>query len=201
MNSATSRPAQFRRFTVLDAIILNMATVVGVGVNWLIFFTLFYEKWKPSRVGDLGSYQGVGRYAEWVSVAMVLTMPILAAWTIALVPLGLVPPRPRVDRLACQPGWVASSVFFVALIFNSAMIVGLVLAGILDVDFWLLIPSLIALTILASWLNLILRGRWRPEPTWLDRSGRVLALLWLTLGIVGVVVSYLLNTSRVTVHF
>jgi hypothetical protein len=201
MNSPSSRPAQFRRFTLLDAIVLNMATVVGVGVNWVIFFTWFYEKWKPSRDGDLGSYQGVGRYAEWVWVAMQLTMPILAAWTIALVPLGLVPPRPRVDRLACQPGWVASCVFSVALVFNSAMIVWLVLVGYIGSDFWLLLPALIALAILAAWLNLILRGRWRPEPTWIDRSGRLLALLWLTLGIVGVVVSYLLNTSRVTVHF
>lgn len=33
----------------------------------------------------------------------------------------------------------------------------------------------------AVWLVLAVAGRWRPEPSWIDRSGRVLGVTWIVL--------------------
>ena len=39
--------------------------------------------------------------------------------------------------------------------------------------------DLYSLAVAGAWLALALSGRWRPEPDWLDRAGRVLGLLWI----------------------
>jgi hypothetical protein len=31
----------------------------------------------------------------------------------------------------------------------------------------------------AAWLTLAIGRRWRPEPTWVDRSGRAIGFFWL----------------------
>jgi hypothetical protein len=33
--------------------------------------------------------------------------------------------------------------------------------------------------IISAWFVLAVSGRWRPEPSWIDRSGRVLAIAWI----------------------
>jgi hypothetical protein len=87
---------------------------------------------------------------------------------------------------------VFDSVFFMARIWAD---------GIGFLDMVPLIPALNAPAILAAWLTLILRRRWCPEPSWLDRMGRLLAILWLILGIVGPVADYIMSTTRVTIGF
>jgi hypothetical protein len=36
--------------------------------------------------------------------------------------------------------------------------------------------------VVVSWLTLALIGRWRPEPSWVDRWGRVLGFTWIVIG-------------------
>lgn len=42
----------------------------------------------------------------------------------------------------------------------------------------------IGAAILSSWATLALSRRWRPQPTWLDRVGRVVGVAWLQVGVV-----------------
>jgi hypothetical protein len=35
--------------------------------------------------------------------------------------------------------------------------------------------------IAACWLLLLAVGRWKPEPTWIDRSGRCLGVCWIAI--------------------
>ena len=44
-------------------------------------------------------------------------------------------------------------------------------------------PPLFGLAVLASWVTLVAGRRWRPEPSWVDRLGRALGLLWVLLGL------------------
>jgi len=37
----------------------------------------------------------------------------------------------------------------------------------------------VAAAVAGAWLVLILAGRWRPGPSWIDRSGRVMGVLWV----------------------
>jgi hypothetical protein len=38
-------------------------------------------------------------------------------------------------------------------------------------------------TVAAIWLLLALSGRWRPEPSWIDRLGRLLGVVWIACAI------------------
>jgi hypothetical protein len=40
-------------------------------------------------------------------------------------------------------------------------------------------PGEIGLAVAVAWLMLGIGGRWRPERSWVDRSGRALGALWL----------------------
>ena len=107
-------------------------------------------------------------------------LPMAAAWSVALVPLRLLKPRPQFRRLSCQPGLVAG----VAVI-SSALIMGLLvlttaLTNVVDVMQFvaLFVPLGLGLAVVASWANLIAGRRWRPRSV-LDRPpgptpGRVL---------------------------
>jgi hypothetical protein len=33
--------------------------------------------------------------------------------------------------------------------------------------------------VVVAWITLVLVGRWRPEPTWLDRLGRAVGIVWI----------------------
>ncbi len=42
---------------------------------------------------------------------------------------------------------------------------------------------LVGIAVLVAWLVLLANGRFRPEPDWVDRSGRVLGIYWMALGV------------------
>ncbi len=37
----------------------------------------------------------------------------------------------------------------------------------------------VSFAVMGAWIALALSGRWRPEPSWVDRSGCLLGMLWL----------------------
>jgi hypothetical protein len=40
--------------------------------------------------------------------------------------------------------------------------------------------------IIGEWIAMGVGGRWRPEPTWIDRFGRFLGVSWIVAGLAGV---------------
>jgi hypothetical protein len=44
------------------------------------------------------------------------------------------------------------------------------------------LPLTVSIAIAVAWITLAVVGRWRPEPAWDDRLGRLLAVCWLILG-------------------
>jgi hypothetical protein len=38
--------------------------------------------------------------------------------------------------------------------------------------------------VIVAWLTLALTSHWRAEPSWVDRSGRVLGCIWIVIGLV-----------------
>ncbi len=96
--------------------------------------------------------------------------------TPALMVVRLRRPRPPLGRLAFQPG-------FQALWLTA--IIGLVDA---DMTFFALggDPPVVEMvlpgtTVLASWLIFAALGDWRPEASWIDRSGRLVGAFWLAM--------------------
>jgi hypothetical protein len=99
-----------------------------------------------------------------------LVFPFLIVWSTCLMVLRLLQPRPSWQALFRQPGWWACS----------GSVLGVVLA--FGVEFVLLFPApsvIVPATILVAWLVLGVTRKWKAEPSWIDRAGRLLGVLWL----------------------
>jgi hypothetical protein len=183
-------PSGRRRLTLKDTTILIAATAVGIawargGWNWMYIArvaqnTAVPESWRP-----------FDRLVRSLPAAL----PCLATWTVALLVLRLNRPRPRLYRLALQPGAVATITATVGLF------IGAVDFGLNTLWWWLLrneatpwrrvafhsmeylfeASSRITVALIAVGTIMLLSRRFRPERSWIDRTGRIVGLLWLTL--------------------
>jgi hypothetical protein len=117
-------------------------------------------------------------------------LPCLAAWSAAIIVIRCVPPRPRRRRLVAQPGLVAAVVVVATLITESALLLGAAMVdgrhGSSDPPSFgngiVLLAHHAGWSVAASWLTLAFIGRWRPEASWIDRLGRLLAFAWIVIG-------------------
>jgi hypothetical protein len=172
-----------RRFTLLDAMIMIAATAIGMVGSISIWNSAFYEKnpYLEFSVSFLRDHRAVmsyvGHYSYVLSACAIM-------WTMALSLLSLKRPRPPIWRLARQPGvigcWAASMAFlftgcikFMNFYFHNIILYDWA-DYLLDLSF-----SEVSCAVLVSWVIAAVSKRWRPEPNWIDRIGRVLGLIWI----------------------
>jgi hypothetical protein len=156
-----------RRFTLLDALIL----VAG------------------AAVGFAGCRASWDRYSDWdFQVQMFVNFFLmLASWLVLIFRLRR--PRPSIRQVARQPGTVACFAVVALQIVQSAdtlfndLIIG-DFSGYSGVGpvIWTLLSEFdptSAAVVPISWVILIANRRRRPEPGWIDRSGRLLGWIWI----------------------
>jgi hypothetical protein len=185
-----------RRFTVGDAMILVAANAMALGLQRIPL-----DQTRPFEI--LPDYFETPEGGWEVRVVMLRiaeftiwpVIPVLAAWTVALLALRLRGPRPSRRRLGRLPGAMAAILGTIAV--GCATALGVVMALTFDPDLergfvrTVDLGSILAgAMILGGWIAIAVGGRWRPEPTWLDRTGRVLGVSWIVAGLVGI---YYLN--------
>jgi hypothetical protein len=182
-----TKPVSTRAFGILDMIVLIAATALAfgllrfMGANGCLFRT-------ESIVPD---------YTYRAQCGYELAFPFLWAWTLAFLILRLRGPRPRLKRLARQPGMAACSAAALALAVPMlAIIISQITSSVqlkseipddpsplwfiaLDMHRRVLPRAYAAAAVAGAWLVLILAGWWRPERTWIDRFGRTLGFAWL----------------------
>lgn len=183
-----------RRFHLLDALILVAAaapailwTRAAIGPSarqW----ELVADRWREFRLEHFAAViqEGCGPVA----------VPTLLAGTLAILTLRARRPRPAWRRLARQPGAVACGAAAVASAILVAMIVladALTHDGspnLIDLRDWFSsgalglikhLTSTVGCVVLGAWLALASGGRWAAEPSWIDRSGRLLGACWIGL--------------------
>jgi hypothetical protein len=175
-----------RPFRLVDAMILTAATAVGfAGARWL-----------AGGLGPLGIELWRGCLASWTGAFQSLVMlgwPLPAAWSAALIPIRLIAPRPPRRRWAARPGMAAacSTTLAGAVLAAAAFIPpavseggqGMRVGGDYTALWTLAVAPSVGLAILASWATLAAGGRWRPEPTWIDRLGRLVAFVWFLMAL------------------
>jgi hypothetical protein len=126
-------------------------------------------------------------------------LPVLAGATLALVAYRLWPPRPPLDRLMGEPGFLACGVASIMLVGAAAgsLVLGLVwrvasgttapslARALLDsLADW---SYLVGLAVLVAWIVLgVVRG-WKAEKTVADRTGRAIGWAWVLLAPAGMV--------------
>lgn len=177
-----------RPFSLLDTMILVAATAAGLGVIRGLF--------GDSALRPVNHRVSTARVLAQILGRVVLATPCAGAWTVALLAIRLRRPRPPLRRLARQPGMVATAAASVGLaIFGIDSIVLAALSAALVVHDWSwrvfleqlsISADLIAdgfpmpgVAVAAAWLTLALGGRWRTEPSWIDRAGRLAGVGWL----------------------
>ncbi len=191
------RPATPRRgFRLLDAMILVAATAGGFTLmRWISHVSDQEHSWGAvsnswahvreniSAGGDdLDLILGAGFFT------MMMAMPFAAAWTLALIPIRLAGPRPRLRRLTRQPGFLAACAWVLSAVFPGLI----VCAGAAIAertwefswlyknlqynwsDLWVTVPICPALAVVAAWATLLVSGVWRAEASWIgDRQQRI----------------------------
>jgi hypothetical protein len=180
-----------RRFSLLDAMILIAATAVGLAIarRWTQLADVTRLFLSPDE-GPLPVLASLTR-------RIVLSWPVVAMWTLALVALRLRRPRPRGRRLFAPAGVVACLV--------AAVVMGLEFAQVvfIETEDWIQYPhprhtaarwgefeyraihttatTSIGMAVAAAWVALALARRWRSERSWIDGAGRVVGSLWILL--------------------
>jgi hypothetical protein len=172
--AAGGRPgSQCRHFSLADAMVLTGA--LGLALGYL----------RMVAPGMVHSYSYLGfrpalprAYILWMWIGPVF----LSAGSLAFLVLRLLPPRPARHRIARQPGLIASVSVTVAVAVVTAFELAKMashhaLAGINSLGAFFAEYS--GFVVLGSWLTLILGGRWRREPGWIDLGGTMIGFGWL----------------------
>ena len=176
-----------RRFTLLDAMILLAGLALGLMVlRWIdaendeiILWSFSREAWSKENI------------KQPLFVLFLMIPPIVAGLTLALIPIRLLGPRPRLRRLACQPGFMASVTAASTLVFvclpaaTVLSVTGQAVGQDVILESFPFLVVIVGLAVVASWMTLMLGRRWRAEPSWIDRFGRIMGLFWIVAGMAG----------------
>jgi len=159
-----------RRFTILDAMILVAGAAVGIVGAW----------------DRLIGFEG---HSDYLPAARALAAIALMLASCLVLAFRLRGPRPRLWRVARQPGAVACLAAVGYLIADDAdwVVRAAIERRLDDVGpvgewIWLLLEEPareVAHTVPICWAILLLGRRWRPEPGWIDRAGRVIGWGWI----------------------
>jgi hypothetical protein len=170
-----------RKFTLSDAMILVAATALALALM---------RHRGPLDIESQRLYINILNQLR----DNILTISFVAAmWSLAGLVLRLRQPRPDVRFLTRQHGMVAfmaaAVVLAIRLINFGSVLSILVIDGAyfwpgmsaLDWDPELLrgIPSEIGCAVAAACIIQATGGRWRSEPSWIDRMGRILGIYWI----------------------
>jgi hypothetical protein len=180
-----------RRLTILDAVALVAATALGFGFTRALWDALRQEYfYKPQSGWTLEATLAKA------PLSLLVLVPLLMTWTLTLVLLRALQPRPPLRCLPLQPGLAASGAAFFAIAvthlgFLARCAVGLIVEGEFfyavaatsaeDYFFIQIAPSIVttACAIMSAWVMLAITRLGRPEASWIDRTGRILGVLWI----------------------
>jgi hypothetical protein len=181
--------------TVLDAALLIAATAIGLALIRLTYPLLVWALDSPEA-----NEFAVRTLLERVGIWVIITSPMLVAWTVVLPILRLMPPRPALRKLLRQPGMLAcgGGVLIMAAGNITNLLVFTYFCFAMRWDYglftWfglnvgqLFSAKVLTLTdlrqvglfIAVVWPVQALTGRWRPAPDWVDRLGRALGFAWI----------------------
>lgn len=154
-----------RRFSVGDAMILTAAVAAAITLDRRAPLALLeaLDQFDLSRAG--GWVRAIYRLRNPLNR---VALPILIFATPAWLLMRIRRPRPPRDRILRQPGFIACGV-------ASLAVAGL-FAGITIFRMSGFAPGVM---VAGSWIAMRIARRWEPEREWVDRSGRVLGVLWI----------------------
>jgi hypothetical protein len=186
-----------RTLTITDGIVSLAAIGVGLAIT-----RQYYRVIK--ELPPMGLHRGMSFMEVWYWVYHRSCMFLISSMilSVTLLILRFRQPRPRFNRLIRQPGTVACwVVLFVVGLRILGVLEGALLARIVGVQWhemvfhldeidWSYYPLLafttaqdlspqMCLGVALSWALLAVSGQWHPEPSWIDRMGRVIGTYYI----------------------
>ena len=166
---------EYRRFHLSDLMAIVGAVAAGAAWTRMLdpdLMTTLMSSWShPTRQSSI----------ELIN----LTCPLVSTLSMTILVLRLRRPRPRRLKLARQPGFIACSVAVAHLVAGGILILAInfhknILKHHSSIeDLWEILWIGIGFATAGAWVCLGLVCGWRPEPSWIDRTGRALGLFWL----------------------
>ena len=172
-------PAPRRRFTIADGMIFVVAFAVSAAI--LRAYMPGFFRLESARSAIFPDPWGALKAYFWLSdVGTCVAIPS----TVALLVVRVLAPRPGWARLANQPGFVASVAVLAALVPGLAEVLSIIhrpgfqtVAGYEQA--WDHATRWCSSTVIGSWFALAMTRRWRADPSWIDRTGRIMGFYWL----------------------
>jgi hypothetical protein len=166
-------------------LILASATMAGVALAWSTWPDLASnprQPWPGRLRASIGAYE------------IAVITPILSAWSMAVVSIRARAPRPRPWALAREPGVAAclgaTLAVSASVLWAIAVEVGMsdpVAVGWRSRSVFRPIRDGAIYGVAGAWLAIAMAGRWAPSPGWIDRIGRVVAVLWIVAALARVI--------------
>jgi hypothetical protein len=192
----TAEPARCRTFGLIDAMIViaGVAICLAAGAHLFLFWA--------DRLGRLcraAAAHGPDMLLHWpvfwnairddlrntLWYGFQFTMSALVGLTLAFFAVRLRRPRPPLRVLIRQPGTVGG----LAMVFGLFWVTGYLYYLFPDsADASTAAPIAMAGSVAAAWSVLVLSRRWQSEPGWIDRMGRLLGVIAIANGLLGLVV-------------
>jgi hypothetical protein len=184
-----ARPIQSRRkFGLLDLMILIFATASSLA--WVRATLRNNDGFTFIGSGPSRFFSSVLYARAWFSTIVMVLAPI----SFGCVVIRLRRPRPDMQEVTCQPGFVACLSASMVIALNLAskfgesaceMVLGplswpgMSITGNLGINDMGRLSATAGSVVLASWTLLILGRRWMREPGWIDRMGCIVGMAWV----------------------
>jgi hypothetical protein len=167
-----------RRLNLVDGMIIVAATALGLAMSRARMTGLMTTR-SPL-------FAPPGPWAKGLALAILdgleASVPVLLTTTLAILAIRLRRPRPALLRLGREPGFVACVVAVPAILLCVVSAIPLVWArgasfaqGFSLLDYT---PEG-GFAVTGAWLALAVGRRWRPQPHWVDRLGRLVGIGWI----------------------
>jgi hypothetical protein len=163
-----------RRLTLVDAMILVAATGIGLAV---------IRTWSPEYYTEQHTPIPPATWLEWssfvVSAWAFYLAPIPAAWSLAVLILRALHPRPPLRAAFAHAGSAAALGSAVAIASGvTYFLLDLRNPSWHDLPFEYTTYSA-GIAVAAVWVVLASAGTWRPHRDWVDVLGRALGVYWI----------------------
>ncbi len=183
-------PVPRRPFRLVDAMILVAAVGLACGITQgLSYATGGSISWTAILAEMYKLPNGLSKFVEISASLLILALPFAGMLSLAVIAVRMIGPRPRLLRIARQPGitamWAAGlGIALSAVQIGIAVSIGTGVASgyreIIAIHSCLSYPGM---AVLGTWASLLLARRWRSEKSWVDRMGRVLGFFWILVGV------------------
>jgi hypothetical protein len=185
-----NRVIPLRRFTILDGVVMVVPLAVGFALA---------RPFVRDFLSLLNSPDNTPLWLRRSGLVIGLASRFVAMGMLGLLVAGLLPRRPPLRRLSRQPGVVACAAAALAMAAGGWLVLFLstfrtVHISSADAYRWPFFEARIMPAVAAAWVALAWGGRWRSEPSWVDRAGRALGAYWIGLFVFRSIVGWFWST-------